>query len=347
MSRKLVTIQRIESIEPIDGADLIVKARVLGWNVVVKKDLHEVGELVAYFEVDSFLPEADERFSEFQSRGQKTITHEGKDIVGHVLKTIKLRGIVSQGLIMPLKPFMKEINSLGNDETWEPPIGLDITSALNVLKYEEPLPNSGEIIGPFDQRWSPKSDAIRIQTLAEKWEEIKKLDWVATVKVDGTSQTLVNDGEKTRIFSRNWELTPEAPGMTIARKFGLVDAIERHPGMAIQFEFAGPGIQKNRLKLSEQQPFVFAVWMKGQKVDRNDWPVEALKAAAPVLNSEWNPAGTLEEMIEKVAGLRGNVTKDTRDEGIVYHIVGDAPDWLERNANFKIISNGYLLKHKI
>jgi len=336
--RKLVTIQVIESITPIPDADRIETARVKGWNIVVQKGEFAVGEKIAYFEVDSFLPEDVPAYENFQVRGQKELNRDGQEVKGHVVKTIKLRGVVSQGLIMGL-------NTLGIPNTYD--VDTDITEMVNVLKYEEPIPVSGEIIGPFDTRWAPKSDAIRVQTLADHWNEIVNLDWEATVKVDGTSQTLVNDNGNLRIFSRNWELTNESAGFKIAERFGLIDVLEKNLGMSIQFELAGPGIQKNRLKLNEQRPFVFAIWMNGQKLNRTDWPQEVLEVSAPLLNEEWKPNGSLDEMISKVAELKGSVTKDVRDEGIVFHIVGNPPEWMDRNANFKIISNGYLLKHGI
>ena len=42
--RKLASIQTITQISPIKDADAIEVARVLGWNVVVKKDQFKVGD---------------------------------------------------------------------------------------------------------------------------------------------------------------------------------------------------------------------------------------------------------------------------------------------------------------
>jgi len=57
MERKLVSIQTIESIFPIEGADQIVAARVMGWNVVVKKGEFRPGDPCVFFEIDSVLPQ--------------------------------------------------------------------------------------------------------------------------------------------------------------------------------------------------------------------------------------------------------------------------------------------------
>lgn len=73
-NRKLVSVQEITNIEPIEGADRIEVARILGWRVVVGKDMHlKPGDRVAYFETDSLLPAYDPRYKAFQARGQKTI----------------------------------------------------------------------------------------------------------------------------------------------------------------------------------------------------------------------------------------------------------------------------------
>ena len=101
--RKMVTIREIVDISPIDNADKIEVATVSGWKVVVSKGKHQVGEEVAYFEIDTLLPEDNPLFAEFAQRSSKrSVSPEGKTVKGHVLRTIKLRGQISQGLIMSL-----------------------------------------------------------------------------------------------------------------------------------------------------------------------------------------------------------------------------------------------------
>lgn len=199
-SRKLVSVQEITNIEPIEGADRIEVARVLGWRVVVGKDMGlKPGDRVAYFETDSLLPAYDPRYKSFQERGQKTMIVGAKEVTGHVLRTVKLRGVYSQGLIMRL-------DELGFRYT--PPVGTDITTEANVLKYEEPLPMGGMQVGRFDAPCS-KSDAPRLQTLTDYWDEIKTLKAVPTVKVDGTSTTLSMDERgQVHVYSRTGNSTP-------------------------------------------------------------------------------------------------------------------------------------------
>lgn len=345
-NRKLARIAVIDDINPIEGADRIEAAKVGGWTVVVQKGLYSPGDKAVYIEIDSFLREDMPVFESFQARGQKSLIIDGEEVRGHVVRTAKLRGVYSQGLLIPL-------SETGLLRVIPCEIGKDVTEHLGIVKYEAiPPASAGDIIGDFDTRFAPKTDAERIQNLTEHWDEIRPLDWEATLKVDGTSQTLVHDPdyEGPRIFGRNWELDPNAAeGMLVAERTGLADVVMSTPNLVIQFELAGHGIQGNPLKLSDRHPFVFAVWADGRKLPREQWPSGAIEYAAPTLDIR--PAGyaTVEELIDAVDGLRGHITKDKADEGVVFHLTGDAaasaPGWADRNANFKVISRKYLLKH--
>ena len=95
MARKLVSIQKILNIEPIEGADKIEKLTVLGWHVVASKsEGHKIGDLVVYIEIDTQLPELP-IFEFLKDRKYR-------------VKTIKLKGQVSQGLVIPLKEIEKK-----------------------------------------------------------------------------------------------------------------------------------------------------------------------------------------------------------------------------------------------
>lgn len=94
--RKLVTIQKIMSLDPIPGADNIQVASVLGWKCVVRRDEFKVGDICAYFEIDSLLPV--ETWTDFLRKG---------DPRPFRLRTIKLRGVQSQGLALPMSHFEK------------------------------------------------------------------------------------------------------------------------------------------------------------------------------------------------------------------------------------------------
>lgn len=77
--RTLASIQRIDALEPIAGADQIEKAKILGWELVVKKNEFKVGDLCIYCEIDSVLPEKPEfEFLRPRKFRVKTIRLRGK-----------------------------------------------------------------------------------------------------------------------------------------------------------------------------------------------------------------------------------------------------------------------------
>ena len=86
--RKLASVRMVSDLRPIQGADRIEVARVDGWECVVKKGEFSIGEQIVYIEIDSILPERPE-FEFLRDRKFR-------------VRTIKLRGQVSQGLVLPL-----------------------------------------------------------------------------------------------------------------------------------------------------------------------------------------------------------------------------------------------------
>ena len=132
MERKLASIQVIENISPIEGADLIEVATVRGWKLVVKKGEFSPGEKAIYCEIDSFLPIKEEfeflRKSSYKKMGE---------LEGFRLRTIKLRGQISQGLRLPIAVLQDRIY---NDQYKQLQVGDDVAEALGIFKYEPPIP---------------------------------------------------------------------------------------------------------------------------------------------------------------------------------------------------------------
>jgi RNA ligase (TIGR02306 family) len=103
--RKLASIQTINAIEPIPRADTIERVRVLGWWVVAKRGQHHVGEQIVYCEIDSLLPERPEFEFLRPSSFKPSQTDDSGAInlpAGFRIKTIRLRGQVSQGICFPM-----------------------------------------------------------------------------------------------------------------------------------------------------------------------------------------------------------------------------------------------------
>ena len=114
MARKLASIVEISKVSPIENADRleVVEMKGKGWKVVTQKGEFHVGDLGCYFEIDSFLNPNDERYAFLKDRCLKRFVSKSGNVLreGIRIKTIKLRGVISQGLLMPLSAFVgKEI----------------------------------------------------------------------------------------------------------------------------------------------------------------------------------------------------------------------------------------------
>ncbi len=251
--RRLASIQTINAIEPIPNADAIEKIRVLGWWVVVKKGEHKPGDKIVYCEIDALLPQREEfEFLRPSSFKLAQTNPSGEEILpaGFRIKTVRLRGQVSQGICFPLSILPSEA------PTEE---GTDVTEFLGILKWEPPLPigMGGNVRGTFPG-FLPKTDETRIQVLESVLERHRGKTFYVTEKLDGTSFTaFIRQGEF-GICSRNlWmDETDEsnilvriAKGLRLEEK--LRAARDRFGvDLAIQAEVIGPGIQKNKYGLS-------------------------------------------------------------------------------------------------
>lgn len=240
--RKLATIRKIAAIEPIEGADAIEVAVVDGWKVVVKKGEFQINTLVVYFEIDSWIPT---ELAPFLSKGREPREFEG--VKGERLRTVKLRGQLSQGLLLPLEPTCANIES----QLFE---GLDVSLPLNILKWERPM--NAQLAGMARGNFPalvPKTDQERIQNLTRSFAEYQLDTWSITEKLDGSSCTFYLDAEgEFHVCSRNLDLKEDEANSfwKVARKFQIEDIMRRNfmLGMAIQGEMIGEGIQGNQYK---------------------------------------------------------------------------------------------------
>lgn len=185
IDRKLVTIRTIDAINPIEGADAIEVATIGGWNVVVKKNQVKVGDKVCYFEIDSFLPDGNPAWQFLVDKQPRTF--EGR--VGHRLRTVKLRGTISQGFIVPLSE-LPQITDLQE--------GVDYADVLGVVKWEQPLPAelAGQAEGLFPSFIS-KTDQPRCQNLVEEIFGYDPQPFTMTVWLD-INKTQPKDGQLIR-----------------------------------------------------------------------------------------------------------------------------------------------------
>lgn len=357
--RAMATVRRIDSVDPIDGADRIEVARVGGWSVVVGKGEYKAGDYAIYFEIDTFLPVDDERFAFLASRGTKTMAWNGEEREGHVLRTAKMRGVYSQGLLM--KPDLWGINPETLPKLCDERINM--SGQIGVREWYKPLPSS-DFIGRYDPYVAPRTDAVRIQNIDKAtWDVVKKTDYFCSVKVDGTSTTMLWDERVNRFrgFSHNneFDLTTSL-GKTLmecAERQGIGEFCKSHPMVTVQAELCGPKIQSNRYALGEHRLFVFSLWDMNRGSYLNPYVFgELTDSVVPKLDIDLSQFDGTSDFLSWVDGMRGNITKDRLDEGVVVHVVGNLratqDEWLALSDELgmqrqvKAVSNKFLLKAK-
>ena len=291
MTRKLVTLRQIEKIEPIPKADRIEKITIGGWELVSQKGIHTVGDWVLYYEVDSLLPIQEPYIDTFESRGRKkTQLDDGTILEGYRLRTIKLRGQISQGFILSLTLF-PEIDFKDKEK--------DYAKILGVHKYEVPespadreankerIPTTGFAkfkykFTKFLERKFPKvfkklkfksafPDFLR-KSDQERCQNLKNQIWKAyeaetlvqvSYKLDGSSITIARNGKEEFTCSRNLRKNPKqktdafiVEGDKIHQKFKKNKLIGNY---AFQGELCGPKIQKNFEGLMYNQVYVYSM----------------------------------------------------------------------------------------
>jgi RNA ligase (TIGR02306 family) len=339
--RKLASIRTIDELTPIDDADTIECATVGGWRTVVKKGEFKVGQLAVYFEIDSWIPKT---VAPFLCKGK---TYEG--IEGARLKTVRLRGQLSQGLLLPLQglidPLALEFGATSLTD------GFDLTEDLGIKLWEPPPPKQQGFTGGKPKGNFPaflrKTDQERIQNLKRELQRWQGERWEITEKLDGTSFTAYRHNGEVGVCSRNFELKADEaigcfPGLywQVANDLQLLDLIP--DGYAVQGEIIGPGIQGNKYKLDRPQLFVFDVFSIAEQrylapEHRRLWCAVRGLQHVPVLGPDAITPPSIDEVVAFAEGK--SQLADVEREGLVFKHVSQP-------LSYKAISNAWLLAEK-
>jgi len=338
MERKLASIRKITNIQPIPNADAIEVVSVDGWNVVTKKGEFKVGDLCVYCEIDSFLPILPE-FEFLRKSSYKKLSNGDE---GFRLRTIKLRGQVSQGLVLPTSVLP------GGRDLYP---GMDVTEVLSIKKYEPPIPASlaGKAKGLFPN-FLHKTDEERVQNLANEFGVLHLFHpnktYYVTEKLDGSSATFYFRNGEFGVCSRNLELleTLDNTFWKVARELKIEEKLGTlADNICIQGELIGEGIQGNPYKLKGQTIRFFNAY----NIDTRTYlPLDKFKnlmsqldlEMVPLLSEDFKFSSTLDELLKYAEG-KSQLNPEFDREGIVIRSH-------DRTISFKVISNQFLLNEK-
>lgn len=352
--QNLASAEKVLKIEPIDGADFIQKATVLGWELVIKKDEFKVGDLAGYIQIDTVVPEK-EQFEFLRERKFR-------------VRTIKLRKQISQGLLVPLPS--------GN---WKE--GDDLTEVLGIKKYSkdvelvEDRPKIPKVwykkawyilkyrylvkVFPglksfnrasFPTKLVPITDEERIQNIPRVLESYAGKTFVVSEKLDGSSITVIherkwNGKSKYRICSRRFELfntKNEWHGVFQSTGFEMyiqsLVAYFKTPNIIVQGEYIGKP-QGNKYQLHANEIRLFNIFVNGKRLKQDVFYGTCWLLTIPTC--PWIYSEPLKfnlPDIIKFAEGKSILNKDTEREGLVFRCIEDG-------LSFKVISNKYLLKN--
>lgn len=257
--RHLASIQRVNGVYPIEGRDRIVQYGINGWRVIDQVGRYEVGDLVVYLEVDSWVPNS---LAPFLSRDKGPRVFE--NVPGERLKTMKMGGAMSQGLLLPLSVLHTPEGAWPAGVTIDEDV--DVTEILGVLKWERsPEFRAANARGDFPH-FIRKTDQERVQNV-RRASEVTRRTYEMTEKLEGQSFTAFIFEDEVGVCSRNLQLKMDEPS-TWLDTFNAYDLETklRHAreilgvDLAFQGEQIGPGIEGNIYGLSKVQLYIFGVW---------------------------------------------------------------------------------------
>lgn len=336
---KVATIEEIAEVLPHPNADALELAKIKGWQVCIKKGEFKKGDLCIYICVDSVLE--DKPCYEFLRNKHFRI------------KTVKLRGQISQGIAFPMSLF----KTLGHDTVvfTEPDvIGSDVSHYVYAKHYEKPLSAqlAGQMVGLMPS-YLRKTDEDNIKNNPEIIQELTGKSYYITMKVDGSSGTYFYKNDVGfGVCSRNYQLKEDDKNSFwfVARKYDLENKLKNSGrNLAIQGEVYGPGIQGNLLGVKEIEFRAFNLfdidnhkyldWKELQEFCfYNSIPIVDTIDIGPSFNK------TLPELQEFANNLKydnGNLA-----EGIVIRPTEESySETLKGRLSGKIISETFELKH--
>jgi RNA ligase (TIGR02306 family) len=336
----MAKIVKIDSIRPIPDADSIECARVGGWNVVIKRGDFAVGDIAIYCEIDSWIPH---ELAPFLSKGSQPRLYN--DVRGERLRTVKLRGQISQGLLLKVAGCFGDTVTVSAENATLFREGDDVTEALNIQKWEAPVPAqlAGQVRGLFPN-FIPKTDQERCQNLVEQISAAQGRRFEVTEKIDGSSMTCYLFNDEFGVCSRNLDLKQDS--LNSFWRVAVEKNIEQRlrqlgSNLAIQGELVGPGIQNNLYKLSQLEFFVFDVYdisaAEYLSAHRRQQLVKQLELNhVPVIDNDFQLDHNVDQLLA-LAEQTSQLNARSEREGVVFKEIAG-------KMTFKAISNRFLMK---
>lgn len=365
--RAMAYVVKIDDIQAIEGADRIELVKVGGWNVVAQKGLYQINDLAVYCEIDSWIPHSVAPFLTQDGHYPKVYN----EVEGQRLKTKKLKGVFSQGLLLPLSEIGVHDDITGkyimvyDEDLGEYSVtieeGLDMTSFLGIQKWEKPLSPElhGMARGNFPS-FIPKTDEERVQNLTKVLPKYIGMSFEVTEKLHGSSMTVYIQEHCEELLygvcSRNIDLKESDTNTywKTAKEQGLLNILEKmymstDMYYALQGELIGEGINGNMYGIKGHQFRLFNIFniTEGRyltPIERtNMWNMVCREGDmhVPIISQNFilSELYDCEQLLKMVSILKSDINKKVWAEGWVLKCN-------ETDFSFKVISNKFLTSNE-
>ena len=352
----LASVQKVIKVSEIEGADSIELAHVLGWQCIVKKGEFEVGDLAVYITIDTVVPETDQ-FEFLRERKFR-------------IKTLKMRGVLSQGLLIPVPQGVSVLE------------GSDVTNLIGVTKYEKPDNNPHQpkpkmpttfwkkvwykskynylykwfprlrdkTRSKFPKNLLPITNETRIQSIPHVLETYRGRDFVVNHKLDGSSISIIHDKvfgiSRYRICSRRFELHDRKnEWYQVFKSTNFQQYIQRLVDyyntnrIMVQGEAIGK-FNGNHHNLDHNEIRLFNIYVRGKLINQLEFleTCNFLNIPHCPLYNIVKMDHTLEEILV-MSDIKDVLNPKVPAEGLVWRCV-------DGSLSFKAINNKYLLNEK-
>lgn len=359
--RKMAYIAEITAVHEIPNADAIVSYEIdEGWNVVDKKTAYSVGDRVIYCMIDAWIPH---ELAPFLSKGKSPREYNG--VKGEKLRTVRLRGVLSQGLIIPISVLGIPVSRanrglcdvyLKRDENHNvicgvnAELGADVSHFLNIQKWEPPPEFLNADAKGLFPSFLQKSDQTRIQNLWRENHDLFQRDdifYQVEEKLEGQSATLYYYNGEFGVCSRNLELKDsDNTFWNTARKYDVQNKLTLlGRNIAIQCEQCGPGISGNIYGMTEHRLYIYDVFDIDEQrylspTERDDITNRLGLPTVPIIIGSHPGFKSLQEYLDYADGYSVLPYNKTLREGLVFKA------HTKERISFKVISNKYLERQK-
>jgi len=328
MSSLIVEVCKIESIEKHPNADRLSIVKIKDWHCIVGLDQYKVNDLVIFVPPDCIIP--DDIIDKYNLEYLK---HNGRT------STVKLRGYISQGLVLDLP-----------EGKWK--VGDNAVDKLGITKYEPPVSNysvrgasqvSKKRINPNFHKYTNIEDINNFNNIFSEEDEI-----VITEKIHGANFRAglleIDIRDNTPFFdkismlfrkyilrqkyefvygSHNVQITNHSNRKSfygedvwgaIAKKYNMKDILI--PDMIIYGEVFGEGIQDLTYGVKGHDLIIFDV-----KYQDKYWDWEQVKSFCNVSNLKYVPelyvGNYSDNIVKECTGGKSIIAPDQIREGCV------------------------------